>query len=138
MLRKLPVEFEKKTQVNWEQFLKSLGGEFGLVVTLNESNNIPIPLPSGRIQIPEPGLLIVVKVNDDTIFNRLDTELKKNPMGVSVDKTELKMRTMPVPLPLPIKSSSHDRQQRRLSVHRFIRCAGGRGIGRGKAGKNPA
>jgi hypothetical protein len=102
MLQKLPEQFEQKTQVKWDQFLSSLGGEFGLVLTLDESNNVPIPLPSGIIQIPEPGLLIVVKVNDDTIFNRIDAELKKNPMVISVDKTELKMRTMPVPLPLPI------------------------------------
>jgi hypothetical protein len=102
LLQKLPEQFEQKTQVKWDQFLNSLGGEFGLVLTLDESNNIPIPLPSGMIQIPTPGLMIVVKVNDDTIFNRLDTELKKNPMVISVDKTDLKMRTMPVPLPLPI------------------------------------
>jgi hypothetical protein len=102
MLQKLPEQFEQKTQVKWDQFLNSLGGEFGLVLTLDESNNVPIPLPSGMLEIPEPGLLLVVKVNDDTIFNRIDTELKKNPMVISVDKTDLKMRTMPVPLPLPI------------------------------------
>jgi len=102
MLQKLPDQFEQTTQVKWDKFLNSLGGEFGLVVTLAESNNIPVPLPTGLIQIPEPGLLVVVKVNDDTIFNRIDQELKKNPAVVSVNQTELKMRTMPVPLPLPI------------------------------------
>jgi hypothetical protein len=101
-LQKLPDQFEKSTKVKWDQFLNSLGGEFGFVLTLDESNNVPIPLPSGRIQIPEPGLLIVVKVNDDTIFNRIDEELKKNPQVISVDKTELKMRTMPVPIPMAI------------------------------------
>ena len=101
-LEKLPDQFEKSTKVKWDQFLNSLGGEFGFVLTLNESNNVPIPLPSGRIQVPEPGLLIVVKVNDDTIFNRIDEELKKNPQVISVDKTELKMRTMPVPIPMAI------------------------------------
>jgi hypothetical protein len=101
-LQKVPDQFEQKTQVKWDQFLNSLGGEFGLVLTLDESNNIPIPLPSGAIEIPEPGLLIVVRVNDDTIFNRIDQELKKNPQVISVDKADLKMRTMPMPLPLPV------------------------------------
>ena len=101
-LQKLPDQFEKSTKVKWDQFLNSLGGEFGLVLTLNESNNVPIPLPSGLIQIPEPGLLIVVKVNDDTIFSRIDAELKKNPQVISVNKTELKMRTMPMPIPMAI------------------------------------
>src|ERR1017187_9863352 len=57
MLQKLPEQFEQKTQVKWEQFLSSLGGEFGLVITLDDSNNIPIPLPSGMIEIPTPGLM---------------------------------------------------------------------------------
>ncbi len=101
-LDQLPAQFEQQTQVKWDQFLGSLGGEFGLALTLNASNTISIPVPSGPINIPEPGLLIVIKVNDDTIFNRIDLELKKNPGVVSVDKPDLKMRTMPIPLPLPI------------------------------------
>ncbi|HUZ07831.1 MAG TPA: hypothetical protein VMV89_10145 [Candidatus Paceibacterota bacterium] len=102
MLQQLPEQFEKRTQVKWDQFLNSLGGEFGFVLTLDESKNISVPLPSGLAQIPEPGLLIVVKINDDTIFNAIDRRLKNNPQVISVDKTGLKMRTMPVPLPLPI------------------------------------
>ena len=101
-LQQLPDQFEQKTQVKWDTFIKSLGGEFGLVLTLNESNKVSIPLPPGQVKIAEPGLLMVVKVNDDTIFNRIDQELKKNPMVVSVDRTDLKMRTMPIPLPLAI------------------------------------
>jgi hypothetical protein len=103
-LQKLPDLFEQKTKVKWNDFINSLGGEFGLVLTLDESNNVPVPLPSGQaVEIPAPRLMIVVKVNDDTIFNRIDQELKKNPQVVSVDQAGLKMRTMPLPLPLPIE-----------------------------------
>ena len=98
-LQKLPAEFEKKTKVKWDTFLNSLGGEFGLVITLDPSNNIPVPLPGGALQIPTPGLMLAVKVNDDTIFNRIDEQLKANPQVISVDKSGLKMRTMPVPVP---------------------------------------
>ncbi len=103
-LDKVPVQFEAKTKVNWDQFLKSLGGEFGLVLTLDESNNIPIPLPAAQaVAIPAPRLMIVLKVNDDTIFNRIDQELKKNKQVVSVDQGGLKMRTMPLPLPFAVE-----------------------------------
>ena len=116
---KLPAEFEKRTKVKWDDFLNSLGGEFGLVLTLNPSNNIPVPLPrGGALQIPAPGLLLAVKVNDDTIFNRIDQQLKAKPQVISVDKPGLKMRTMPVPCRLRSKLRPSDRQQRRLSVHR--------------------
>ena len=101
-LKQLPTEFEKSTKLNWDTFLHSLGGEFGIAITLNESNNIPIPLPQGAIMIPEPGILIAVRVTDDTVFNRIAEELKKNQQVVNVDKTGLKMRTLPVPLPFAI------------------------------------
>lgn len=103
-LQKLPVQFESKTGIKWDQFLHSLGGEFGLVLTLDASNSITIPYPpSNPTQIPAPGLMLVVKVNDDTIFNRIDEALKDKPMVAAVDKPDFKMRTMPVPLPLPIQ-----------------------------------
>ena len=98
-LQKLPGEFEKKTKLKWDDVLHSVGGELGFVLTLNESNTIPIPLPGAAMTIPEPGLLLVLKVNDDTIFNRLDQELKANPQVIRVDQTGLKLRTMPVPIP---------------------------------------
>ena len=101
-MQKLPDAFEKKTNVKWDQFLNSLGGEFGLVLTLDPSNNVPIPIPpSSAVLIPSPGLMLIVKVNDDTIFNRIDEALKNNQMVTSSDKADLKMRTMSIPLPLP-------------------------------------
>ena len=98
-IAKLPAQFEEKTRLKWDDVLKSLGGEAGFVLTLDESNNIPIPLPNMALTIPEPGLLLVLKVNDDTIFNRIDEALKSNSQVVSVNQPGLKMRTMPVPLP---------------------------------------
>jgi hypothetical protein len=97
---KLPAQFEEKTKLKWDAVLKSLGGEAGLVLTLNESNTIPIPLPGNTLTIPEPGLLLVIKVNDDTLFNRIDEALKANPGTLSVEKPGLHLRTMPVPVPL--------------------------------------
>ena len=104
-LDKLPDSFERATSLKWDKVLESLGGEFGLVLTLDDSKMIPVPLPtSERLEVPEPGLMIVAKVKDDTLFNRLDELLKKmNPQVIAVDKADLKMRTMPLPLPLPIQ-----------------------------------
>ena len=98
-LQKFPAQFEQQTQVKWDAVLNSLGGEFGLVITLDPSSNLPVPLPSGALTVPTPGLLLAVKVNDDTIFNRIDKQLKAMPQVISADKPGLKMRTMPVPLP---------------------------------------
>ena len=106
-LNKLPAIFQNSTGLKWDQVLASLGGEFGVVLTLDESKMVPVPLPGNDepLQIPEPGLMIVAKVKDDTIFNRLEEALQKSggDQVVRVDKPNLKMRTMPVPLPLPIQ-----------------------------------
>ena len=44
-LNNLPVQFNRATQVKWNDFLDSLGGEFGLVVTLDPDNDLSLPLP---------------------------------------------------------------------------------------------
>jgi hypothetical protein len=98
-LDNLPKQFERQTQVKWNDFLDSLGGEFGLVVTLDPDSTLPVPLPGGALQIPTPGLLLAVKVNDETIFNRIDQALKSNPQVSRANRPDLKMRTMRVPVP---------------------------------------
>ena len=98
-LQQFPAEFAKKTKLNWDVVLHSVGSEIGMAITLNESNTLPIPLPGGAITIPEPGILLVLKVNDETIFNRVDQELKVNPQVISIDQPGLKLRTMPLPIP---------------------------------------
>lgn len=101
-LDSLPAQFKQKTQLDWDQTIHSLGGEFGLVITLDESNQVPVPLPSGLVEIPQPGILLVIKINDDTIFNRIDVELQKNKQVISSDDNGLKLRTVPVPIPMAL------------------------------------
>jgi hypothetical protein len=102
MLATWPDQFEKQTQLKWDDVLHSLGGEYGFALTLDESNKVPIPLPAGLIDIPEPALLLVIKINDDTIFNRIDSELKTNQQVISTDDSNLRMRTMPIPIPMAV------------------------------------
>ena len=101
-LDKVPEQFAKVTGLKLDQVLASLGNEYGLVITLNESNKVTLPLGSQAVEMPEPGILLVIKVKDDLIFNRVEELLKNNPAIIKVDKDGVKMRTMPVPLPLPI------------------------------------
>jgi hypothetical protein len=104
-LQKLPQHFEAATGLKWNDVINSLGGEYGLVLTLNESKKISIPIPGGQpLEIPDPALLLIAKVKDDTIFNRVDEALKSSGQSVfRTDEADLKMRTMALPLPLPIQ-----------------------------------
>ncbi len=102
VLQQLPKQFEQNTKVKWDTFLASLGGEFGMVLTLDDAYKVPIPTPNGLLQIPSPCLLFAVRVNDDTIFNHIAEQLKSNQQVISVETNGLKMRIMPVPLPMAI------------------------------------
>ncbi len=98
--QKIPDGFAKATGLKLEDVLNSLGGEYGLVITLDDAKQINLPSPSGQgMQIPEPGVLLFIKVKDDVIFNRVDKALQGKPGLVQTDREGLKMRTMPVPVP---------------------------------------
>lgn len=103
-LKTFPQEFEKGAGMKWDDAINSLDGEFGIVMTLDDSKTVRIPIPSQALEIPEPSLMLVIKVKNDAIFKRLDGELKQKglPGLISVNQNGLQMRTMPVPLPLPI------------------------------------
>jgi hypothetical protein len=106
LLARWPELFEQSTDLKWDQVLASLGGEYGVVLTLDESRMISVPLPggSGPLEVPEPALMLVAKVSNDAIFNRLEQAM--NRLGQSIqtnDSGGVKMRTVPLPLPLPIQ-----------------------------------
>lgn len=101
-IRQWPALFEKQTKLSWSKVLESFGGEAGLVVTLNEQQKISLPL-GGGMELSEPGVMLVLKVNDDLLYNRITTEMKKTSMAKLTDEKDLKMCVMPVPIPLPVE-----------------------------------
>ncbi len=101
-LQQWPAQFRKMTGLDFDKVLASLGGNYGIIFTLDEQKKFSLPLPGGALEISSPGLAIVAKVNSDVIFNRVDELCKSNPLVVRVDNPDLKMRTMTIPLPLPL------------------------------------
>jgi hypothetical protein len=103
-LKTMPQEFEKNAGMKWSDVVDSLGGEVGFVMTLDDTHMVTVPLPTqNALSIPEPALMVAVKVNNEAIFDRIDQELQKNQKRlIRVDKDGLKMRTVPVPVPIPI------------------------------------
>jgi hypothetical protein len=101
-LRQAPVQFNKLTGMQLDDVLHSLGGAYGIIFTLDEHKKVTLPVPSHPLEMPSPGLAIVIKVNSDLIFNRVDEALKDNPLVTKVDGPDLKMRTMNIPLPIPL------------------------------------
>ncbi len=103
-IEKLNGVVQAATGKTLDELLGSLGGQGGAFLALKDAKRINIPLPDVRtLEVPEPGLVIVLKVKDDTLFNWIDRTLQDNPQVVKSDEGGLRMRTMPVPLPLPIE-----------------------------------
>jgi competence protein ComGC len=99
---------EKTLGVSLDKLLASTGGEFGFILTLDEARKMPLPFPSATgetMQIPEPGLLFVIRVKDQTLFNLAERNLPPSDQMVRVDEAGLKMRTMLLPLPFPLRPS---------------------------------
>jgi len=97
-------QFKRSSGLDWDKLLNSFGGEYGVILTLDDSKMVQLPLPTAEpFEIPDPGLLIVAKANDETLFNQLEKQLKQTRLQLlSVNKDHLKMRSVEVPVPLPI------------------------------------
>lgn len=106
-VRMFPDLFKDKIGLDFDKLRASLGGEIGVVLTLDESKPVRIPLPDRmNLNTPTIGLMISIKVVDDLIFDRIDRQLSQDPnlrqMVEKVDQPDLKLRIVPVPLPLPM------------------------------------
>jgi Tfp pilus assembly protein PilE len=72
----------------------------GFVVMLDNNKKSLIPLGAQPLEIPEPGLALVLSVKDDTIFNLLQTKLT---FAVKSEDPAVKKLQIPLPpLPVPI------------------------------------
>jgi hypothetical protein len=101
-----PAHFHEHTGLQLDDALRSLGGEYGLIVTLDAHKKITLPIPNNPVEIPSPGLAIVARVNSEIIFNRVDQALAENKVISKLlsktDEADFKMRTVSVPIPIGI------------------------------------
>jgi hypothetical protein len=101
-MQELTDEFQKDLGLDFEKTLASLGGEYGMVLTLNGEKMTKFPTGSGNVEFPEPGLVLVVKVKNDLIFNRVEAAVKDNPSAMIGQQDGARMIVMPLPLPIPV------------------------------------
>jgi hypothetical protein len=102
-LDELNGQVQGMTGKSLDELMSSLGTAGGAFLTLHSANRVTIPLPNGpALEIPEPGLVIAIRVKDDTLFNVIDHALQSNPSVIRSDTADLRMRVLPIPLPLPV------------------------------------
>ncbi|MEA3209116.1 MAG: hypothetical protein QOE70_2173 [Chthoniobacter sp.] len=91
-------QFAKLAGMSLDELLQSLGGSSGLVITLDPSRTIKLPIPNVEESIPKPRVALLVQVKDDRIFQLLDKTLAGNATVVRVDEPTLRLRSMPMPV----------------------------------------
>ncbi len=92
--------FAMATGVEFDALLASLGGEYGVALTLDEAQPVQIP-GSKPVEISRPDLLIFMKVNDTTIYDRFISFAKSEQMPILEDEKDgVKSASMPVPVPI--------------------------------------
>jgi hypothetical protein len=85
--------------INLDKLIPSFDGPFGYVLTLDREKKIPIPTGKTALEIPAPGLALIMTVKDAAIFDLL----KNMVPGVSYSEMEgvkrLTFGALPVPVP---------------------------------------
>lgn len=83
--------------------LATLGGEQGILLTLDPARTVQIPVPGDSpVPVPDPALLMAVKVKDDTLFELIDHSLQSNPQVIRSDENGLRCLSLQWPVPLPV------------------------------------
>lgn len=102
-LREWEQNFEQGTTLSWTNVLASFGGEVGVILTLDDARKVSLPVGSEFLEMPEPGLIVAVKIKDDTLYTHFSQELKEKAQATVTEEPGLKLCVVPLGLPLPIR-----------------------------------
>ena len=90
-------QLSQMTGMPVEDVLQSLGGAAGLVLTLDATKPLKVPIAGREESLPTPRLAVLLQVEDDRIFQQIDKALAANKEVVRVDESDLHMRTLGIP-----------------------------------------
>ena len=93
-------QFAGVTGLQLDDVLNSLNGSMGIVLTLDATSTVTIPIQASSATIPTPRLALLIAVKNDLVFKQIDKMAGSNPGVIKVDEPGLSMRTMPVPVPI--------------------------------------
>jgi len=100
-MRELSANVEKATGHSLEQHLASYGGEIGIALVLDANRTCNLPLGEIELEeLPEPALMLALKVKDDTLFNTVEAALAQNPQSSSGKTETARWRSLTVPVPV--------------------------------------
>ncbi len=94
-------EFAGVTQLKLDDVLASLNGSMGMVITLDATSTISVPIGNQQQTVPAPRIALLIAVKNDLIFKQVDKSIGAQPGIIKVDEPDLQMRTMQAPPMVP-------------------------------------
>lgn len=98
---------QQQLGVSLDELIRSIAPEGVVSIQLSRAATSTIPLGMQTIDIPQPSLLLVTKVNNNTLLDTVK-RMAKQAMGQELPATQLDdatVYTLPVPMPLPVPVS---------------------------------
>jgi hypothetical protein len=90
--------------IDGDRLLKSYGGRLGFIITLDPEKRISIPMNGSSISIPEPGIAILIQVNDSYLFDLIKGKATPSGQAQFKDEAGVKKISFPrLPLPFPLE-----------------------------------
>jgi len=86
-------QFAGLSGLQLDDVLASLSGTFGMVVTLDATATIAVPVGAQPVTMPQPRLAVLIAVNNDVVFKQVDKMLATAPAIEKVDEPDVRMRT---------------------------------------------
>jgi type II secretory pathway pseudopilin PulG len=96
------------TGASLDDHLASFGGELGLALVLDPVRTFKLPLGGAgaatAAELPEPSLVIALKMKDDKLFNVFETMLAEHPESTKGEADGARWRSIPIPpgAPFPV------------------------------------
>ena len=90
--------------IDGDRLLKSYGGRLGFLLTLDPEKRVTIPTGASSISIPEPGMALLIKVNDFYLFDLIKGKLAASGKAQVRDEAGMKKISFPrLPMPFPLE-----------------------------------
>jgi hypothetical protein len=90
--------------VDGDRLRKSYGGRLGFLLTLDPEKRVAIPLGGSSVSIPEPGIALLIQVNDSYLFDLIKGKLASAGKAQFKDEAGVKKISFPrLPMPFPLE-----------------------------------
>jgi prepilin-type processing-associated H-X9-DG protein len=90
--------------INPDALLASLGNEYGLAITLDRDEMIPMGNEPDALAIPKPGLMIAIQTKNKAVYSKLVEVLAENEDFSRISRGGIdQLIGPPVPLPFPVR-----------------------------------